>query len=390
MGGQNVSREPAPTSETQLRTFKRVIADLRRQQTGKRVVLKVDRSCLLKGAFSHFKMSGSELSPVDFILHTEENEDPCTNLGGPNREFFTLLLEDFKSSTLDMFEGPGSFLLPVYNRKALSGEMFYLFGKIAVLSALSDGPGFPYFPPFLVSYIRGHEFEHELSSLYIVNTLLTDYINEICNATSQEELDSVIGEDDERFIDYCGWPRTEMVTPSKRMMYVQTLIRWELLDKRKDAYDQLKKGLNVLNFLDLTRDLQEFEHMFLCRNKSKTTAEFIKKKLIPEVKKLKPQDQQEEDAKKFTLRCLNDLEDEEAAHLFQFITGLDDLPAQELPISVEFNRVNRVTELPEAITCVQRLILPLGNRSKIQLYSSFDKALKFGRIGFGEQAGASK
>lgn len=390
MGGQSTSKEPAPMSETQLRTFNTVIADLRRQQIGKRVVLKVDRSSLLQGAFSHFKMSGSELSPIDVILHTERNEEPCTNLGGPNREFFTLLLEDFKSSKLDMFEGPGSFLLPVNNRKALNGDMFYLFGKISVLSILSDGPGFPYFPPFLVSYLRGHEFEHELSSLYIVNTFLTDYINKICNATSQEEIDRVIGEDEERFIDNCGWPRTDMVTPSKRMLYVQTLIRWELLDKRKDVYDQLKKGLNVLNFLDLTRDLQEFEHVYLCRNKSKTTAEFIKKKLVPEVKKLQPLDTEEEDAKKFTLRCLKDLEDEEAAHLFQFITGLDDLPAQELPISVEFNRVNRVTELPEAITCVQRLILPLGNKSKIQLYSSFDKALKFGRIGFGEKTSASK
>lgn len=92
------------------------------------------------------------------------------------------------------------------------------------------------------------------------------------------------------------------------MLYVQTLIRWELLDKRKDVYDQLKKGLNVLNFLDLTRDLQEFQHVYLCRNKNKTTADFIKKKLVPEVKKLQPQDKEEEDAKKFTLGCLEDLE----------------------------------------------------------------------------------
>lgn len=76
--------------------------------------------------------------------------------------------------------------------------------------------------------------------------------------------------------------------------------------------------------------------------------------------------------------------------MFQFITGLDDLPAQELPVSVEFNRVNRAAELPEAITCVQRLILPLGNKTKIQLYSSFDKALKFGRLGFSENASARK
>lgn len=38
------------------------------------------------------------------------------------------------------------------------------------------------------------------------------YLFKICNATSQEELDRVIGEDEERFIDNCGWPRTDMVT----------------------------------------------------------------------------------------------------------------------------------------------------------------------------------
>ncbi|XP_061173818.1 uncharacterized protein LOC133182942 [Saccostrea echinata] len=391
MGGQSGSKEEAPpVSQSQHQTFQTVMTDLRRQQIGKRVILKVDRSSLLQGAFSHFKVKGSELNPLDVKFHTERNEEPCTNLGGPNREFFTLILEEFKSPKLDLFEGPGSYLLPVNNRKALNGDMFYLFGKISVISVISEGPGFPYFPPFLVSYLRGREFEHELSSLYIVNTFLTDYINQICNATSQEDLDRIIGEDEERFMENCGWARTDMVTLSKRMMYVQTLIRWELFDKRRDVYDQLKKGLNVLNFLDLTKDLQDFEHLYMCRSKHKTTADYIRKKLLPEVKRLQPRDKEEEDAKKFTLRCLKDLEDEEAAYLFQFITGLDDLPAQELPVSVEFNRFNRAAELPEAITCVQRLILPLGNKSKIQLYSSFDKALKFGRIGFAEKTSASK
>lgn len=166
-------------SESQKKTFQTVLGDLRRQQIGKRVVLKIERSCLFQGAFHHFKQQGSELNPLDVQLHTARSEEPCTNLGGPNREFFTLLLEEFKSPTLGMFEGPGSYLLPMLNRKALSGDMFRIFGKIAVLSVISEGPGFPYFPPFLVSYLRDREFEHELSSLYIVNTMLTEYINQV-------------------------------------------------------------------------------------------------------------------------------------------------------------------------------------------------------------------
>jgi hypothetical protein len=142
-------------------------------------VLIIDRSCLFEGAFSHFKIQGSEFNPLDVKLHTERKAEPCTNLGGPIREFFTVLLEEFKSQSMNMFEGPGSFLLPVFSRKALSGDMFRIFGKISVLSVISEGPGFPYFPPFLVSYLRGREFEHELSSLYIVDALLTEYVNQV-------------------------------------------------------------------------------------------------------------------------------------------------------------------------------------------------------------------
>jgi hypothetical protein len=86
------------------------------------------------------------------------------------------------------------------------------------------------------------------------------------------------------------------------MLYVQTLIRWELFDKRKEAYDQLKTGLNVLNFLDQAKDLQDFDHLFLCRSKNKTKVIYLKKKLlkIGKVQKLKTQ-KEKEDSKNFKL-----------------------------------------------------------------------------------------
>lgn len=126
-------------------------------------------------------MSGSELSFIDVILYIERNEELCINLGGLNREFFIFLLEDFKFLKLDMFEGLGSFFLFVNNRKVLNGDMFYLFGKIFVLLVFLDGFGFLYFLLFLVSYFRGYEFEYELSSLYIVNMFMMDYINKVYN-----------------------------------------------------------------------------------------------------------------------------------------------------------------------------------------------------------------
>ena len=93
-----------------------------------------------------------------------------------------------------------------------------------------------------------------------------------------------------------------------RLFYVQTLLKWELFDKRERALEQIKEGLNTFKFLDRIGHLQEFEQLYLCRDKRTTSAEFVREKLIPEVKKLTPEAKDEEKAKTFTLKCLDMLE----------------------------------------------------------------------------------
>lgn len=91
-------------------------------------------------------------------------------------------------------------------------------------------------------------------------------------------------------------------------MFVQTLLQWDLIDKREAALDDIVKGLNTFNFLNDTKDLPEFKRIFLLRNKEETTANYIQKKLLPEVKKLVAENDLEEAAKKQTIKCLGILE----------------------------------------------------------------------------------
>ena len=72
--------------------------------------------------------------------------------------------------------------------------------------------------------------------------------------------------------------------------------------------EQIKEGINTFKFLDRIGHLQEFEQLYLCRDKRTTSAEFVREKLIPEVKKLTPEAKDEEKAKTFTLKCLDMLE----------------------------------------------------------------------------------
>ncbi|XP_063401032.1 uncharacterized protein LOC134685307 [Mytilus trossulus] len=368
--------------------FKAIIENIRQQQHGRKKVISVNRDDVKSVMFPYLKSTNSEFCPLDITFECDGVSEKAVDLGGPSRELFTLLFQEFLQSNLGLFEGKGGFVLPVNNRKAIDAHVFRAFGKAVVLSLSTDphGPGFPYFPSFIVSYLIGREYIHELSSLFLVNEFLKQFITDITNATTQNDLDEVMGNDDERFTDNCGWPGNERVTMSNRWSFVQTLLQWDLVDKRRTALEDMKKGLNTFNFLDDTKSLPEFERIFLLRNKQETTANFIQKKLIPEVKKLQTENQEEEKAQQQTVKCLQILEDEEAAYLFQFITGLDDVPPYNFSIQVAFNRKNKKATLPEAITCIQRLLIPLGNKSRLDFYKSFDIAIKMGRLGFSDDS----
>ncbi|XP_052065698.1 uncharacterized protein LOC127705422 [Mytilus californianus] len=353
-------------------------------QTDRKKELVIDRAQMRKVALPLIKTPKIEFSRFDVNFTSGGRGERVVDFGGPTREFFTLLLDDFKKSDLNMFEGQGGYLLPVYNKAAIAGEIFHGFGKTIVISALHGGQGFPFFPPFVLSYFRGREYEHELSTLFIVNSYLKDYIDKINAADSQEELNRTIGEDTERFMDNCGWSCTDMVTIRNRLYYVQTLLQWDLVDKRSTSLNEIRLGLNCLQFLDKVKQLPEFEHLLLVRSKRVTTAQFIKEKLTPQVHVLETGNADEEKAKKFTLKCLDDLEDKEASRLFQFITGLDDVPTYDFSMEVDFNKTHKKSKLPEAVTCIQKLLIPLGNKTILEFYSSFGIALNFGRIGFDE------
>ncbi|OWF43460.1 uncharacterized protein LOC110459715 [Mizuhopecten yessoensis] len=363
--------------------FENIICQLRKQQTGKTFALKVGRQNLFVIGISQMKQSGSELSPIDVTFLTDNQEERNVNLGGPNREFFTLFLNEFlNQKQLDMFEGKGGFLLPTHNKAR--ADWFYYLGKAIVLSLLSEGPGFPYFPPFIVSFLRDQEFLHELSTIYVVNTYLVQHIDAVNAAVCQDEIDKIIGEESERFTDYCGWSSVERITLSNRMRYIQTLLQWYLIDKRKESLEEIKRGLRTLSFLESTKEYEEFCRFFVTRDKRATTALYIKDKLLPKVAELSTNNAQEENTKALTTELLKDLNDEEAAKLFQFITGLDDLPVHDFSMNVGFNRSEPRAELPKATTCLQYLHLPLGNKSKMELYASFNKALTLGKLGFAE------
>ncbi|XP_052232522.1 E3 ubiquitin-protein ligase NEDD4-like [Dreissena polymorpha] len=362
-----------------------VLRELRALQTQPTNHLIADRSCVLENAFSYFKSGKSELSPLEVSMVTSGYSEHAKEQGGPMREFFSLFFKEVLRKDIDMFEGQdhGQQLFPVNNARAIENHWFHALGKAIVVSTMSGGPGFPYLAPIVVQYLRGLECEHDLNISMVQNMLLRQLIKRINNAADGDQLQDAVDSDVERYIDNCGWPRPNMITISNRLELTQYLLKWEILSKRFAALEQLKHGLNTLQFLDKTRDLHEVENILQAENGDHATAEYLKESLTKEIGRLNPRSERETNAKDFTLKCLDMLTDSEAVSLFHFITGMSSLPVNGIPLEVEFNRVDPSSELPQAITCIQRLRIPLGNETAIAFYSSFHKALTHGQYGSG-------
>lgn len=70
-----------------------------------------------------------EFSRFDIIFVSGRRGEREVDLGGQTREFFTLLLYDFRKSDFNMFEGQGGYLLSVYIKAAIAVEFFHGFRK---------------------------------------------------------------------------------------------------------------------------------------------------------------------------------------------------------------------------------------------------------------------
>jgi len=101
-------------------------------------------------------------------------------------------------------------------------------------------------------------------------------------------------------------------------MYVQTLLQWDLIDKRREALNQIKDGLNTLSFLDKMKHFSEFVKFFECRDKRSATAGYIREKLKPKVEELNTRNDDEKNTKQFTVQCLVDLTGELALIISRF------------------------------------------------------------------------
>ena len=85
--------------------------------------------------------------------------EPGVDDGGPQREFFRLLLPEIGNNN-NLFIGPITARVPSHNALALKDQVFFYIGQIFALSLLFDGPGIQCLAPSVANYLLGNTDLH--------------------------------------------------------------------------------------------------------------------------------------------------------------------------------------------------------------------------------------
>ena len=331
-----------------------------------------------KRALNRKKFNPCHKTSVKFTDDVGSSEG-AVDLGGPKREFFTLLLHNL------LFESPLSFGHPhsrflSLSQKSLEEEEYKLAGQIIALSIVHGGPA----PHCLSSLL----FQALVNGPYGVNPTVAD-MEGIHDTTKdvilslndvQPEGANQFIEDNERLstvVDLAGaWKPIK--TTEDKISIIHSLIKWFLLGRSQCSLQQFQKGLEILGVLDKMKQYPSLFKSLMCYSQSKLTVECLEAKLRYE---RSPGGfnafQVENLILGYWADLLQDTEDRESQlklkDILMFVIGCFEFPPLGLEITISFLHNEKECRFPKANTCSCVLRLPVFHST----YASFKDDMTF-------------
>lgn len=111
-------------------------------------------SLLAEEAIAFYK--STKFSPHAELRISIQNQPPV-DVGGVRKQFVSDVFSFFtKSTSMQLFEGPGNRLRPIFKQTSISSGLLKLVGKMVGHNIVLDGQGFPFFSPACYFYMAGH------------------------------------------------------------------------------------------------------------------------------------------------------------------------------------------------------------------------------------------
>ncbi|XP_052065694.1 uncharacterized protein LOC127705419 isoform X2 [Mytilus californianus] len=343
------------------------------------ISIKIDRNKIYEEATGRFVGKVKQLAKISSPMHEKPvitfNDTDVLDVDGSGfrREYYSVY---FRKCIANLFEGQGRQMLP--KKDCTKKDELKALGIAIVECVLNGDCGFPYLHRGIYKAIIGcdsDEIDQHCNLKDIPNGEVQMVVQQINDANTDGEITEILASDLASFISYVGWPVGQTVTMTNRHVLLQYILRWFIIDHRQNEIDQLRHGLSYMGFLDAIKSNDWFEPLFVYSEQYSITARYMKDKLNPVLEKLEAKTEKEINCVKFAKACIDSLDDTQARLLFAFVTNLNDPPLEEESMEIIFNTQNPDRLLPESYTCLNRLLLPLGNKDINHFKESFFKAI---------------
>ena len=335
-----------------------------------------------KRALNRKSFSPEKKLSVKFTDDIGQSEG-AVDLGGPAREFFTLITEWLVNSRLFFGEATTKFLS--LNAICLEEREYFMAGEIFAMSLVHGGPGANCFSSACYDALV-----NETGTLNLSTTI--DDITDFELQTSLEKLLQAPGVDDARQIihdekldtvfDMAG---TFQMIRSKADVdkIVQRTINWYVLGRSQPAYSSFKEGLKALGILEAMMKYPKLFKEAFCYKPQPLTVTMLQS--IFEVERSE-ESSNRSNAESLILSHWNDfLQDAEEdptqislSEILFFASGCKILPPQALVCEIHFlheaEKDGKLSKFPKANTCACILKLPVVHVD----YESFKNAMMFG------------
>ncbi|KAI9535788.1 hypothetical protein NQZ68_040450 [Dissostichus eleginoides] len=301
---------------------------------------------------------------IEFV--GEDGDD----MGGPQREFFRLLMIEVQTS-MGIFEGKAGQVFLTYDQAALDGHKYFQAGRLIAWSVAHGGPCIKALDPSLYQLMCGQEPQLEQ---FDCSVLPDPDVQSRCKTA--EDL-SALQKDLGDWISECGVPGIFSATIGEIPKIYAYVVKHYIFLRTAKMVNQLTEGMNAFgNLWDLVRNnwiafLPCFTNMRTPLTKSSFKA-ILKYEYSPRGTNHREKEEDTIYSWELVLNIEDKLTELTFEDLLIFITGADEVPTLGFPNkpSIDFyTQEAGMRRLPYASTCAMTLFLPRGITEEQELHN---------------------
>ena len=303
------------------------------------------------------------------------------DLGGPAREFFTLVTDRLLNS--HMFVGGAFAKFLSLNARCLEDGEYYLAGQIFALSFVHGGPTLKCLSDVCYNGIVKGVKNMNASVNDVCDYDLRISLEKLLNASNVQEAENIINDAKLNVLFDMAGTFQVIKTTSDIENLVQKTVNWYVLGRAQAAYESFKEGLRALGVMDsILQYPQVMREAFCFKPDTLTVTDFDDMFSVARACEGSNRREVENLVLSHWQDLMQDCEEESAeitlSDILFFVSGCKNLPPQGLSCQISFlhepdEKSGILSRFPKASTCSCTLYLPVIHKT----YEDFKEAMSY-------------